>query len=147
MALVRFLTEGKVPRRMACRVTTPKKISTMSSDEHPVGYMLGDLWLGRPAQPRTLALVCRFVQDDAQLRVRVGGGDLLPEPQELLVPVPGIAGVDGDLPDGDLQGGEQGGGAVALVVMGAPLGGSPGRSGSIGAVRISHWICDSPRRG
>ena len=51
---------------------------------------------------------------------RVGGGDLLQEPQELLVAVPRVAGVRGDLPGGDLQRGEQGGGAVALVVMGPP---------------------------
>ena len=36
--------------------------------------------------------------------------------------VPGIAGIRGDLPGGDLQRGEQRGGAVAPVVMGAPLG-------------------------
>ena len=41
------------------------------------------------------------------------------EPQELLVAVPGIAGIGCDLPGGHLQGGKQGGGAVPDVVMGA----------------------------
>ena len=36
--------------------------------------------------------------------------------------VPGVAGVRGDLPGRDLEGGEQGGGSVALVVVGAALG-------------------------
>ena len=52
-------------------------------------------------------------------RARVGLRDLLEEPQELLVPVPGVAGV-GDLAGGDLQRGEQRGGAVPDVVVGAP---------------------------
>ena len=51
---------------------------------------------------------------------RVGLRDLLEEPQELLVPVPRVAGV-GDLAGGDLQCGEQRGGAVADVVVGGLL--------------------------
>ena len=51
---------------------------------------------------------------------RVGLGDLLEEAQELLVAVPRVAGV-GDLAGGDLQRGEQGGGAVADVVVGLLL--------------------------
>ena len=46
----------------------------------------------------------------------IGLGDLLEEAQELLVAVPGQAGVD-DLAGGDLEGGEQRGGAVADVVV------------------------------
>ncbi len=68
------------------------------------------------------------------------GGDLLQELQELVVAVPGIAGIGGDLPGSDLQRGEQRGGAVALVVIGLPGLGKPGRSASIGAVRSSAWI-------
>jgi hypothetical protein len=49
-----------------------------------------------------------------QLDAGVGGGDLVQEPEELLVPVFRIARVGGDAPGGDLQRGEQGGGAVAL---------------------------------
>jgi hypothetical protein len=37
MAVVRSLTQRKVPRRMAWQVMIPKKISTMLSHEHPVG--------------------------------------------------------------------------------------------------------------
>jgi hypothetical protein len=46
-----------------------------------------------------------------------------------------VVGVE-DLPGGDVQRGEQRGGAVADVVVGARLG-QPGRSGRIGAVRSS----------
>jgi hypothetical protein len=47
----------------------------------------------------------------------VGAGDLFEERQELGVGVPVVAGV-GDLAGGDLQGREQGGGAVPDVVVG-----------------------------
>jgi hypothetical protein len=50
----------------------------------------------------------------------MGGGDLLQEPQELLVPVPRVARV-GDLSGGDLEGGEQRGRAVPDIVMGLRL--------------------------
>src|SRR6476659_9049094 len=60
------------------------------------------------------------VADDVQPPPRVGLGDLLEETQELLVAVPGLAGVD-DLAGGHLQGGEQRGGAVADVVVGGLL--------------------------
>ena len=45
------------------------------------------------------------------------------------------------LPGGHVQGGVEVGGAVAHVVVGAPLG-VPGISGSTGAVRSSAWIWD-----
>ena len=51
-----------------------------------------------------------------------------------------VAGV-GDLPGRHLQGREQGGSAVAHVVVGGFLG-QFGRIGRIGAVRSSAWICD-----
>ncbi len=57
------------------------------------------------------------VADDVQRHARVGLGDLLEEFEELLVAVVGVAGV-GDFAGGDLQRGEQGGGAVADVVVG-----------------------------
>jgi hypothetical protein len=50
-----------------------------------------------------------------QFHLRAGGGGLLQEAEELLVPVPRIAGVRGDLAGRDLEGGEQGGRAVALA--------------------------------
>ena len=61
------------------------------------------------------------VHHQVQLLVGIGPGDLLEEPQELLVAVPGQA-VPGDLSGRDVQGREQGGGAVTDVVVGAPLG-------------------------
>ena len=54
--------------------------------------------------------------------------------------VPGLAG-RGDLAGGDLQGGEQGRGAVPDVVVGARSS-DAGCIGSIGAVRSSAWIWD-----
>ncbi len=61
------------------------------------------------------------VEHDVQFLPGVGGGGLLEEFQELLVPVPGVAGI-GDLPGGDLEGGEQAGHAVAGVIVGLPFG-------------------------
>ena len=61
------------------------------------------------------------VHDQVQLALGVGAGDLLEEAQELLVAVARVAGVD-DLAGRDLQGGEQGRGAVPDVVVGLLLG-------------------------
>jgi hypothetical protein len=62
------------------------------------------------------------------------GIDVVEELQELLVPVPPVALAD-DLPGGDVQGGEQGRGSVADVVVGAPLGlGRGHRQDRLGAV-------------
>ena len=52
----------------------------------------------------------------------MGFGDRLQERQELVVGVTRIAGIRGDLAGGDLQRGEQAGGAVADVVVGLLLG-------------------------
>jgi hypothetical protein len=60
------------------------------------------------------------VAHDVQLDSGVGGGDLLQEPYELLVPMLGVAGVS-DLAGGDLQRGEQRGGAVPHIVVGGLL--------------------------
>ena len=126
MAVVSSLTERKVPRRMAWRVMIPKKISTMFSQEHPVGREVqGDplvLGPGEPLADLGVLMGAVVVQHDVQVRAGMGGGDLFEEAQEFLVAVPGVAGVRGDLPGGDLQGGEQGGGAVPHVVVGAPGG-------------------------
>ena len=61
------------------------------------------------------------IAHDVQRSAGIGPGDLAQEPQEFLVPVPGVAGV-GDLAGGHLQGGEQRGCAVPDVVMGLLLG-------------------------
>ena len=55
-----------------------------------------------------------------QLPARPGGGDLLEERQKRLMAVPRLALVQ-DLPGGDLQGGEQGGGPGPDIVVGALL--------------------------
>jgi hypothetical protein len=60
------------------------------------------------------------VHHHLQRPARGGRGDQLEEGQELAVAMPRLAGV-GDAAGGHLQGGEQGGGAVAEVVVGAPL--------------------------
>ena len=52
----------------------------------------------------------------------MGLGDQLEKGQELDVGVTRVAGVGGDLAGGDLQRGEQAGGAVADVVVGLLLG-------------------------
>ena len=80
------------------------------------------------------------VRHDVQRRAGIGFRDLAQEPQEFLVPVPGVAGV-GDLAGRYLQGGEQRGGAVPDVVMGLLLR-IPGRTGSTGAVRSRAWTWD-----
>jgi hypothetical protein len=61
------------------------------------------------------------VADEVQLLPGVGLGELFQEAQELLVAVAGVADV-GYFAGGDLQRGEQRGGAMAFVVMGLALG-------------------------
>lgn len=61
------------------------------------------------------------VAGHVQVHVRAGGGDLLEELEELLVPAPGVAGI-GHSSGGDVEGGEQAGGPVTGVVVGLPLG-------------------------
>jgi hypothetical protein len=63
--------------------------------------------------------------------------DLAQEPEELLVPVPRVAGA-GNLAGGGLQRGERRGGAVPDVVA-AALFRDPGRMGINGAFRSSAW--------
>ena len=77
------------------------------------------------------SLVGGVVVDD-QVQVQVLGRiavDGSKEAQELLVTVPGVAGV-GDLPGGDFQCGEQAGHFVPGVDPGLPLGDSAARSES-----------------
>ena len=62
------------------------------------------------------------IADDAQPHAGMGLGDQLEEGQELVIGVTRVAGVGGDLAGGDLQRGEQAGGAVADVVVGLLLG-------------------------
>ena len=84
--------------------------------------MQGDAGVSREPGPDLGVLVGGVVvADHAQFGAGVGGGDLLEEAQELLVAVPGVAGV-GDRPGGDLQGCEQAGDSAPGVVVGLPLG-------------------------
>ena len=123
MAAVSSLTEVKEPRRMAWRVMTGRSISTRLSQEHPVGVKCRVTLGFFASQAADLGVLVGgvVVADHVQLDAGVGGGDLLEELQELLVAVPGVAGV-GDLAGGDVQGGEQAGDAVPDVVVGLPLG-------------------------
>jgi hypothetical protein len=70
-----------------------------------------------------------------QLLVGVGARGLFEESQEFLVAVAVLADA-GDLAGGDLQRGEQGGGAVADVVVGVPLRRSTGEipCSSVGSI-------------
>ena len=101
--------------------------------------MQRDTWVLR--EPRVdlwVLLGVVVVDDDVQLAAGVGVGDLLQEVAELGLALPFVARV-GDLAGRNLESGQQGGGAVALVVVGRLLGGA-GRLGKIGAVRSKAWI-------
>jgi hypothetical protein len=76
------------------------------------------------------------VQHDVQVSLRVGLGHVLEEGQELLVAVPGEGPV-GDPASRNL-GSEQGGRAVATVVVGPS--GRPGRKAGWAGVRSRAWI-------
>jgi hypothetical protein len=75
---------------------------------------------GQPGLDRGMFVGGVVVAHEVQLRLGAGLGDLFEEAQELLVAMPGVAGV-GDLAGGDLQRGEQRGDAVAEVVIGLAL--------------------------
>ncbi len=121
MAAVRSVTEAKLPRRMAWRVMMPKKASTRFSQLPDVGVKCSVTRGLRASQLTTAGVFVGavVVAHDVQLAARVGLGDLLEELEELAVAVVLVAGV-GDLAGGDLQRGEQRGGAVTDVVVGAP---------------------------
>jgi hypothetical protein len=121
MAPVSWRTEVNEPRRMAWRVMTEKH-STRLSQENPVGVKCTVTRVFRqPGFDVGVLVGGVVVVDDVQAHRRVGGGDLLEEPQDLLVPVAGVAGV-GDLAGGGVQGGEQASHPAAGVVVGLPLG-------------------------
>src|SRR5680860_1812613 len=76
---------------------------------------------GQPGLHLGVRMGAVVVDDDVELSARVGPRDLFEEVEELLVAVALVAGV-GDPAGGDLEGREQGGGAVARVVVGGALG-------------------------
>ncbi len=101
IAVMRSLTDAKLPHRMACRVVIPKNTSTRFSHDPPVG---GEVQLDPPVVRQPLAdlgmlVGAVVVAHDVQLAARVGGGDLLEEAQELPVAMPREAGCN------DLAGG------------------------------------------
>src|SRR4051794_27666418 len=119
---------------MAWRVMI-EKTSTRFSHDLEVGAKCRVIRGLRASQVRTAGDFVGgvIVDDQVQLPPLVGLRDLFEEGQELLAAVPRQARLL-DLAGGDRECGEQGGVAVADVVMGA-LSGSPGRRGKIGAVR------------
>jgi hypothetical protein len=76
---------------------------------------------GEPVLDVGMLVGAVVVHDEVQLASGVGTGDLLQEGEELLVAVPVITGL-GDRAGGHLEGGEEGGGSVAHVVMGCFFG-------------------------
>ena len=96
MAAMRSLTLVKLPRRMACRVMIEKKTSTMFSQDPPVGVKCSWIRGWRASQARTLGVFVGavVVAHDVQLPARVGLRDLAEEAQEVLMPVPQVAGVE-----------------------------------------------------
>jgi hypothetical protein len=121
IAVMRSLTDLKVPRRMAWRVMIPNgdHVQPRSGGR---GEVHGDPRV--PGQPRLHGRVLvrgAVVGHDVQPDAGTGLGDLPQETRELLVPVTGEACV-GDLAGGDLQGGEQRGRAVPDVAVGLLLG-------------------------
>jgi hypothetical protein len=118
IAAIRSVTLAKLSRRMACRVMIEKKTSTRFSQDPEVGVKCRVIRGCRASQAHRGVFVGGvLVHHQVQSPARVGLGDLFEEPQELL---PGQARL-GDLAGGHLERGEQGGGAVADVVVGLAL--------------------------
>ncbi len=106
---------------MAWRSMMPNQTSTRLSQEADVGVKW--TWIAVRLQPVAdllLLVVDVVVHHQVQLPCGVGASDLLQERKELLVPMPRLARRRHGA-GGDFQGGEQGGGAVALVVVGLLL--------------------------
>ena len=110
---------------MGTTTTTTTTTTTATDDmiEVAAGAMRGaSLGLGQPSQNRPIAATgsCTLAKSPRRSAWR----SMIAKntsTKELAVSVPGVAGV-GDPAGGDLQRGEQGGGPVPEVVMGAPLG-------------------------
>src|SRR3712207_6839427 len=122
MAAMRAATVGKLPRRSAWRVMMEKKASTRFSHDPEVGVKCSRTrgMVLEPGAHRRMLVGGVVVDHHVQPPARIGGGHLPEKREELLVAVPLGAGV-GDPSGGDLQRGEQRGGAVPDVVEGLPL--------------------------
>jgi len=99
--------------------------------------------LPQPVPHRRVGVGPVVVDHDVELPLRVGLRHELQEGQELLVAVP-VEGPVGDPSGGHLQGGEQGGGAMAAVVVGRPLrkAGAKGQD-RLGPLRACIWLFSS----
>ena len=99
----------------------PKNTSTRLSQEPLVGVNCSVIRGFLASQALMSSCLCVVVvQHHVQLSAGIGLGDLLQEVEELSLAVPFVALVD-HLAGGDLERGEQRGGAVALVVVGRLL--------------------------
>ena len=98
----------------------PKKISTMFSHEQLVGVKCSAILGFLSSQAVTLGWFVGgvVVADDAQPDAWMCLGDAFEEGEDFDVGVARVAGVGGDFSGGDLECGEQAGGAVADVVVG-----------------------------
>ena len=123
MAAMRSLTEVNVPRRIAWRVMIPKNTETRFSHDPEVGVKCIRTrgCLGQPSLNGRVFVGGVVVGHNMQRHPRIGLGDLFEERQELGVVSSRMAPV-GDLAGRHLQGREQGGSAMAHVVVGGFLG-------------------------
>ncbi len=117
MAAMRSLTEVKVPRRIAWRDDDAEEdLDHVQPGARGRCEVHRDARvLGQPGLDGGVFVGGVVVRDDVQLDPRVGLGDQLQEAEELGMGVSLVAGV-GHLACRDLQGREQGRGAVADVM-------------------------------
>src|SRR3954464_4760209 len=87
IAAMRSATVGKLPRRSACRVMIEKNASTRFSHDPDVGVKCRctPRMTGQPGAHRRMVVGGVVVDHHVQLAARIGGRDLLEEPEELLV--------------------------------------------------------------
>ena len=141
IAAMSSLPLAKVPRRIAWRVMIPEKISTMFIHDPEVGVkcnVIRGLFASQAWTSGCLVGVV-VIEHHVQLTSRVGLRDLTHEDQELGLAVPLVTGIS-DLAGRDVEGGEQGRGAVTLVVVGGLLRQPrPQRQDRSGAVQRSPW--------
>ena len=124
-------------------MSAEKKVSTAFSHEPEVGvkWKTKRGWRASQAQHLGMLVAAVVVEDDVDhLAGRHRGLDGVEEAQELLVAVALHAAAEHRAVE-HVEGGEQGGDAVALVVVGHGAG-LAGLSGRPGWVRSSAWIWD-----
>jgi|SRR5579884_402258 len=120
MAAWSSTTDRKTPRLRRCRVSLARTPSTALAHEHEVGVKWKVKRLCRSNQAFTLGcLVGGVVVEDYMDRLAFGhlGLDCIEEANEFLMPVALHAAAD-NLAFEHVESGEQGGRAVALVIVG-----------------------------